>query len=292
LKPRKTLSEWLSNRYLLILRNEENFAERTTLSFTYAKGILFLVAVFLILLFISLYLVTTLLAAWLDPRHVEVEANRQLIELTLAVDSLATEVSRKEAYIQSFQRLTTGAVAHDTMVAVLPKKQAKGLRVEEEEEEYYSLAGVDSLLRAEFEGSGVDERMLLSNSASELQEIYFLAPISSGLVSSPYNAKIKHLGIDIVAKKNEAVKASADGTILFASWTQKEGYVLAIQHRANVVTLYKHNSALLKEAGDYVRAGEIVAIIGNTGELTTGPHLHFELWYNGNPVNPEDFVSF
>ncbi|EMR01822.1 M23 family metallopeptidase [Cesiribacter andamanensis] len=242
------------------------------------------------MLLISLYLVTTLLAAWLDPRHVEVEANRQLIELTLAVDSLETEVSRKEAFIQSFQRLTTGAVAHDTLIAVAQDPLPAGGK--EEEDEGYSLTGVDSLLRAEFEGSGVDERLLLSNSASELQEIYFLAPIASGLVSSPYNAKIKHLGIDIVAKQNEAVKASADGTILFASWTQKDGYVMAIQHRANVVTLYKHNSALLKEAGDFVRAGEIVAIIGNTGELTTGPHLHFELWYNGNPVNPEDFVSF
>ncbi|AHM61039.1 peptidase m23 [Flammeovirgaceae bacterium 311] len=274
---------------MLILRNEENFAERTTLSFTYAKGILFLVTVFLIMLLVSLYLVTTLLAAWLDPRHVEVEANRQLIELTLAVDSLETEVNRKNVFIQSFQKLTTGAVAHDTLVR---EAEIGIVAAKTDDDGIYNMSSVDSVLRAEFEGSGVDERMFMNNSSSELQELYFMAPIGSGLVTSPYNAKIKHLGIDIVSKQNEPIKAAADGTVLFASWTQKEGYVLAIQHRANVVTLYKHNSALLKEAGDYVRAGEIVAIIGNTGELTTGPHLHFELWYNGNPVNPEEFVSF
>ncbi|WP_224995425.1 M23 family metallopeptidase [Cesiribacter sp. SM1] len=289
MRNRKTLSEWLSNRYLLILRNEENFAERTTLSFTYAKGILFLVAIFLIMLLVSLYLVTTLLAAWLDPRHVEVEANRQLIELTLAVDSLETEVNRKNAFIESFQKLTTGAVANDTLIR---EQEVEIAESKADEDELYNLATVDSVLRAEFEGTGVDERLLMGNSSSELQELYFIAPIGSGLVTSAYNAKIKHLGIDIVSKQNEPIKAAADGTVLFASWTQKEGYVLAIQHRANVVTLYKHNSALLKEAGDFVRAGEIVAIIGNTGELTTGPHLHFELWYNGNPVNPEEFVSF
>ncbi len=288
MKHRKTLSEWLSNRYLLILRNEENFAERTTFSFTYAKGILFLVVIFLIMLVVSLYLVTTLLAAWLDPRHVEVEANRQLIALTLAVDSLQAEVAQKDNYIHAFQRVATGEVS-DTVVV---DPETTTIAAKTDEETLYSMATVDSMLRAEFEGSGLEERMLLSNSANELQEVYFITPITSGLITAPYDAKIKHLGVDVVAKQNEPIKAAADGTVLFASWTQKEGYVMAVQHKANVITLYKHNSALLKEAGDFVRAGEIVAIIGNTGELTSGPHLHFELWYNGNPINPEEFVSF
>lgn len=289
MKNQKTLSEWLSNRYLLILRNEENFAERTTFSFTYAKGILFLVVIFLIMLLVSLYLVTTLLASWLDPRHVEVEANRQLIELSLAVDSLEAEVIRKDAFIQTFQKLASGAVASDTLIREAEKAE---IASKVDEDVLYNIGSVDSVLRAEFEGTGIEERLLLNNSANELQELYFIAPIASGLVTSPYDAKIKHLGIDIVAKQNEPIKVAADGTVLFASWTQKEGYVLAVQHKANLITLYKHNSALLKEAGDFVRAGEIVAIIGNTGELTSGPHLHFELWYNGNPVNPEEFISF
>lgn len=289
MKSKKTLSDWLSNRYLLILRNEENFAERTTISFTYAKLIVFSVSIFLIVLLISLYLVTTILSAWLDPRHAEVEANRQLIELSQEIDSLALEVDRKEMFIQSFKRLATGEVGNDTlneMQAGVSRQKTKGQDLEMED-----LPAVDSALRSEFEGSLLYDRAMSSNSSSEMQEIFFFSPIS-GLVSAPFESKTEHYGVDVVAKQNEPVKAVADGTVLLSSWTQKEGYVLAVQHRTNLVSVYKHNSALLKKEGEFVRAGEVISIIGNSGELTTGPHLHFELWYNGNPVDPEEFVSF
>ncbi len=290
MKSKKTLSDWLSNRYLLILRNEENFAERTTISFTYAKLIVFSVSVFLIVLLISLYLVTTILAAWLDPRHAEVEVNRQLIELSLSVDSLAEEVNRKEMFIRSFQRLASGEVANDTLKEKQGKSTGIAMDAAKVTHEMEELPSVDSLLRSEFEGSLLNERSL-SSSSSELQEIFFFSPIS-GLVSAPFDNKIEHYGTDVVSRQNEPVKAVADGTVLLSAWTSKEGYVLAIQHRTNLVSVYKHNSALLKKTGEFVRAGEVVSIIGNTGELTTGPHLHFELWFNGNPVNPEEFVSF
>lgn len=288
MRAKRTLSDWLSNRYLLILRNEENFAERTTISFTYAKLIVFLVSIFLIVLIISLYLVTTILAAWLDPRHAELEVNRQLIELSLSVDSLAVEVERKEVFINSFKRLANGEVAYDTLRELQATATTKGPATKEYDID--DMAAVDSALRSEFEGSLLYEKTL-SSSNSELQEIFFFSPIS-GLVSAPFDNKIEHYGVDVVSKQNEPVKAVADGTVLFSAWTQKEGYVLAIQHRANLVSVYKHNSALLKKTGEFVRAGEVVSIIGNTGELTSGPHLHFEFWYNGNPINPEEFVSF
>lgn len=289
MKSKKTLSDWLSNRYLLIFRNEENFAERTTISFTYAKLIVFLVSIFLIVLLISLYLVSTILAAWLDPRHAEVEANRQLIDLSLSVDSLSMEVNRKEKFIRSFKRLANGEVANDTMMADL-QASADLNRSGNPTLDAESLPAVDSALRSEFEGSLLYDRAV-SNQNGELQEIYFYSPVN-GLVSAPFDSRIEHYGADIVSKQNEPVKTVADGTVLLSTWTQKEGHVLAIQHRTNLISIYKHNSALLKKTGEFVRAGEVVAIIGNSGELTTGPHLHFELWYNGNPINPEEFVSF
>lgn len=288
MKSKKTLSDWLSNRYLLILRNEENFAERTTISFTYAKLIVFSVSIFLIVLMISLYLVTTILSAWLDPRHAEVEANRQLIELSQQLDSLALEIDRKEMFIESFRRLASGEVANDTfntLQANAGRQVANGKDLIAED-----LPAIDSALRSEFEGSLLYDRVA-SGGGSEMQEIFFFSPIE-GLVSAPFDNKIEHYGVDIVAKQNEPVKAVADGTVLLSSWTQKEGYILAVQHRTNLVSVYKHNSALLKKTGEFVRAGEVISIIGNSGELTTGPHLHLELWYNGNPVNPEEFVSF
>jgi murein DD-endopeptidase MepM/ murein hydrolase activator NlpD len=98
--------------------------------------------------------------------------------------------------------------------------------------------------------------------------------------------------VDVVAKKDEPVKCVADGTVILSSWTNDTGHIIAIQHQGNLISVYKHNSVLLKKAGNFVRAGEIISVIGNSGELTTGPHLHFELWHNSNPVNPEIFVSF
>lgn len=288
MKSKKTLSDWLSNRYLLILRNEENFAERTTISFTYAKLVVFLVSIFLIVLLISLYLVTTILSAWLDPRHAEVEANRQLIELSLTIDSLAMEVDRKQEFIQLFKRLSSGEVANDTLSEL--KASAGPGTAASKELVLEDLPAVDSALRSEFEGSLLYDKSI-NSSNSELQEIFFFSPLA-GMISAPFDNTIEHYGADIVSKPNEPVKAVADGTVLLSVWTQKEGYVIAIQHRTDLVSVYKHNSALLKKAGEFVRAGEVISIIGNSGELTSGPHLHFELWYNGNPINPEEFVSF
>jgi murein DD-endopeptidase MepM/ murein hydrolase activator NlpD len=124
-----------------------------------------------------------------------------------------------------------------------------------------------------------------------LPDFFLFPPLSGGLISEKYDAKTAHYGVDIVAKKDEPIKCVADGTVIFSSFTDETGYVIAIQHHTNMISIFKHNSVLLKKAGDFVKAGDIIAIIGNTGSLTTGPHLHFELWYNGVAVNPELFVS-
>ena len=100
------------------------------------------------------------------------------------------------------------------------------------------------------------------------------------------------VNVDIVAKQNSRISSALDGTVIFSEWTMETGYVIMIQHDQNIVTCYKHNAELLKKQGDKVKAGEVIAIMGNTGKETTGPHLHFELWVNGNPINPEDYISF
>ncbi len=289
MKARKTLSSWLVNRYLLIIRNEENFAEKTTFSFTYAKVILLTVTVFILLMALSLFLVKTLLAQWFDPRHAQMEANKQLYELAVKMDSLSQEVEEKDNFIMNFQRVLRGDTSdvyehyENTTTTTDPAITASV--------DVNKLSAVDSQFRQEFEQT--DLSLLNFNSASynELQEIFFFSPIS-GFVSAPYRVREGHFGVDIVAKKNEPVKCVADGTVIMASWTQDSGYVIAVQHRGNLISVYKHNAELLKKVGNFVNAGEIISIIGNTGELTDGPHLHFELWSNGNSVNPEEFVTF
>ena len=127
--------------------------------------------------------------------------------------------------------------------------------------------------------------------SSSISSFYFFTPLK-GAITTKFNTTQKHFGIDIVAGPNEVIKNVLEGTVVIANWTSETGYVIGVQHSNNLFTLYKHNSALLKGVGDYVKAGEVIAIIGNTGEYSTGPHLHFELWYNGSPVNPLDYINF
>jgi murein DD-endopeptidase MepM/ murein hydrolase activator NlpD len=121
--------------------------------------------------------------------------------------------------------------------------------------------------------------------------MFFYTPLE-GIITANYNPVDNHYGVDIVAERNEAIKSTMDGTVIFSGWTVETGYVIAVQHQKNIISIYKHNSVLLKRIGDWVRAGEPIAIVGESGELSSGPHLHFELWHNGMPVNPTDYVAF
>lgn len=290
MKSRKTFSNRLTTRYLLIVRNEEDFAEKSTFTFTYAKLILFIVS-FSILIFIgSLFLVSTLLEQWFDPRYAQAESNRKLIELSMTVDSLEQQVQKKQTFITSFQQIVRGDSITDNESFYIAN--AGDRAVEKETMNDPDISEVDSQFRQEFEEDGVELLTVnSSNTSNQLDELFFFTPLT-GIISSSYNPKIGHYGVDVVSKKNEPIKSVADGTVILASWTQDAGYVITVQHKSNVISVYKHNSSLLKKPGDFVNAGDVIAIIGNTGELTSGPHLHFELWYNGNPVDPEEFVSF
>lgn len=287
MKPKKTISNWLTSRYQLVIRNEENFAEKTSVGFTYSKVILFSVILFSVIFIISLFLSKTLLAKWFDPRHAQIEMNKQLVQLKDQFDSLSVEVDRKDQFILNFQRVLSGDTsAFKDPAEIMNAETRQPARDEDEKDE-----PTDSTFRKEFEKSDLSLVSLTSVKYRELQETFFFSPIT-GFISDRYDMKRGHYGVDVVAKTNEAVKNVADGSIIFASWTQDAGYVIMIQHRGNLISVYKHNAELLKKVGTFVNAGEIISIVGNSGEMTDGPHLHFELWYNGNPLNPEDFVTF
>jgi murein DD-endopeptidase MepM/ murein hydrolase activator NlpD len=245
-------------------------------------------SLFLILFIGSLFLSKTLLAKWFDPKHAQMEANKKLYELAVKVDSLAVEVSQKDMFIQNFQRILSGdtssGFADPAQALSSEGKSPKGVGD-------LNLASSDSLFRKEFEKSEFSVISLTDSKYRELAEIFFFTPIT-GFVSDHYDVKKGHFGVDIVAKSNEPVKCLADGMVIMSSWTQDSGNVIAVQHRGNLVSLYKHNAGLLKKVGNFVNAGEIISIVGNSGEMTDGPHLHFEMWYNGNSLNPEDFVTF
>lgn len=270
----------------MVIRNEENFAEKTSLGFTYSKVIVFSVIIFAVVFAISLFLSQTLLAKWFDPRYEQMVMNQQLIALANKVDSLSVEVDRKDQFILNFQRVLRGDTSDFNDPAT---RTAEGQQLAEAAE--LRLSPSDSQFRENFERSDLALITLTNAKYRELRETFFFSPLT-GFISDRYDVKKGHFGVDIVAKTNEPVKNIADGTVVFASWTQDSGYVMMIHHKGNLISVYKHNAELYKKVGTFVSAGEIISIVGNSGEMTDGPHLHFELWYNGSPLNPEEFVTF
>lgn len=284
---KKTLSNWLTTKYLLIIRNEENFAEKHTYTFNYARLILIAVLLLLIATVLAIFLVTGVLQQRLDPRYSERESKRQLIEMRLGMDSLRDEMVGQSVYIENVKKVLSGSYDGDQIDSLATTEIRPEIILEEQ------LQPIDSQFRAEFENSVITEVPFESGGTNEFRSIYLFRPLGGMVsVSGQFDPKDDHYGVDIVAKENEPVKSVADGIIIFASWTLDGGHVIGVQHKGGLVSVYKHNSELLKNVGNFVTGGEIIAIIGNSGELTSGPHLHFELWHNGTPVNPEEYIGF
>ena len=285
---KRTFSNWLTNRYLLIVRNEEDFSEKRTIIFNYARLILLLAFIFILSMTLSVLSVNTVLKQWFDPRYAEMEANSQVLNLTIMLDSLEHEIQVKNNYIQNVKYILEGQNLDSLSSSnkVLSTSTLGDINLSP------ALSPLDSQFRAEYESSDLGLVSLNFNrSEDELRELVFFTPLE-GIITNNFDPKEDHFGIDIVSQENEPIKALADGIVIMASWTLDGGYVLVIQHSGNLISIYKHNSELLKSVGNFVGSGEVVSIIGNTGELTSGPHLHFELWFKEQAVNPEDYINF
>lgn len=284
---KKKLYKKLRNKYRLVILNDATFEERFSFRlsplnvFTYFGSIsLFLIiGVILIIAF-------TPLREYI-PGYTDVELRQNVMQLLFKTDSLENQLAVKDKYLERLRLIMQGNPP-DTVYNEDENKPV----------EDYSLVDIqksaeDSLLRAYVESEDASNLTLLNNyrNGSDISSFVFFTPIA-GTITNEFNMNQSHFGVDIVARENESVKATLEGTVIFSEWTAETGYVIHIQHPNNLISIYKHNSVLLKKSGDFVKDGEVIAIIGNSGELTTGPHLHFELWYNGNPLNPEDYLLF
>ncbi|MAJ51851.1 MAG: peptidase M23 [Flammeovirgaceae bacterium] len=237
---------------------------------------------------LSILSVNTVLKQWFDPRYAEMEADRQVLNLTMMLDSLQHEVQIKNNYIRNVKYILEGQNLDSlsTTNQILSNSTLGDINLSP------ALSPLDSQFRAEYESSDLGLVSLNFNrSEDELRGIIFFTPLE-GIITNKFDPKEDHFGIDIVSQENESIKALADGIVIMASWTLDGGYVLVIQHSSNLISIYKHNSELIKSVGNIVSSGEVVSIIGNTGELTSGPHLHFELWFKEQAVNPEDYINF
>jgi len=284
----------LKLKYRLVIMNDDTFEEKISFRLTRLNVIVVVGTIIILLIIGTAYIIAFTPLKEYIPGYTNLNIQKDLYELRLRADSLEKNLQQKNLYIQNIRNVINGNIV--TSIDQTPQSIDSGVQKKIVISDKRSVE--DSLFRLEIESQKKNNTFVReeapsdnSESANQVMNLLFFTPLK-GVIVNTYNADKKHYGIDIVAGKNEAIKSVLEGTVIFSAWTLSTGYVIAIQHTSNIISVYKHNSSLLKKEGEHVRAGEPVAIIGSTGELTSGPHLHFELWYNGYPVNPIDYIPF
>ena len=296
---RRSLFDKLRDKYRLVIMNDETFEEVTSLKLTPLSVYIFLssLVVGTALLMLALILFTPLKRY--IPGYGDMQRDSEINLLTSKVANLEDEIKAHRAYNENFRKILVGDLGDLSQEAV--KKKGEPATNTTDSSSVKSVKRIDedqelrtAVANGTFSGGGSATGSALNTILAReqpLEQLFFMPPVS-GEVMSVFDLKKSHFGVDVAAPKNTAVKAAADGVVISSGYTVETGYSIAIQHPDNVVTMYKHNSVLLKKAGSNVKAGEAIAIIGNSGEITTGPHLHFELWHKGRAVNPSDYINF
>lgn len=283
-KKRKEIKQKLLHKYRLVILNESTFEEKISFKLSrlnvFVSGTLFIIV---LIGFTTLLIAFTPLREYI-PGYSSTKLKRQATELTYKTDSLVTALNYTNKYLSNIRMVLKGDIANNQInrdslfeqfkidpssIDLTPIKQDLVLRKEVEMEDKYNLFERD---------------------ISNVNLVLF--PPVGGTITQTYDPERKHYAVDVVTVKDTPVKAVADGMVIFSEWTADTGYVIILEHQDGLLSVYKHNGSLNKSQGDTVRAGEVIASVGNTGELTTGPHLHFELWNNGSPVDPQDYIDF
>lgn len=281
----------LRDKYRLIILNEDTFEEKLSFRLSQLNVFVMIGMLAIIFIFLTTYLIAFTPLREYIPGYNDANVQEELYELQLKSDSLEQAFKSKDLYIANMKKILLGEDGDETVPEIkndtAGKKSYAGITIKKSKE--------DSLLRVEYEKSTkynlTNQASSGNKSVSDVSMINFYSPVK-GVVTNHFNPSNQHFGVDIVAKKDEVVKAVLDGVVIFSEWSSTTGHVISVQHGNNVVSIYKHNSRVLRKQGDRIRAGESIAIIGETGEFTTGPHLHFELWINNKPVNPVNYVVF
>jgi murein DD-endopeptidase MepM/ murein hydrolase activator NlpD len=262
--------------YKLVLLKEETLEEVGSYRLSLLNVYLLISTILVITAVIVLSIVFFTPLKRLVPGYADITQNREYMHLYNDIKNLEKQVEAQQLYIQRFRAMVTGDSTAG-IAALSPEARAILNNLPEN-------SGVAS---SQNPGSQAKSNL----NGAEIDFLYIVSPIT-GSVSKVFAPSVEHFGIDIVAPRNTPVKAILDGYIITSDWTLETGNTIGIQHTNDMVSFYKHNARNLKKLGSFVKAGEAVAIIGNTGELSSGPHLHFELWLEGKPVNPAQFIDF
>jgi murein DD-endopeptidase MepM/ murein hydrolase activator NlpD len=285
-KEDKKKNNW-RDKYRFSVINDHTFEEVWRIRLTRYNA--FLLITFLVVFIIG---ATTSLISFTNlrefiPGYPDVIMRRNILLSAIRLDSLDRELALRDKYFANLNSIIRGNQPAELYTKQDTSKDYKSIN--------FTSPPEDSALRARIENEEMYNLTLgpaSTEPASNLAGLHFFPPVK-GIISGRYEIRTKHFGTDIVTKPRALVSAALDGTVIFTGWTMETGFVIEVQHQNNLVSVYKHNSSLLKETGDMVRAGEEISVVGDSGELyTSGPHLHFEIWYKGSALDPEKHILF
>lgn len=282
-KNKKKFKKKLLHKYRLVVLNEDTFEERYAIKLN-RLNVFVLTALSAIILvgFTTIFIAYTPLREYI-PGYSSTSLKKKATALTYKVDSLQQQLYFNSQYYASIKKVLTGDV---TELEFNKDSILEAAKLEDIDVVYRNKE--DSLLR---EKADAEDKYNLFDADTDGSNFILFPPVN-GTISENYNIEEKHFAVDIVVPETTPVKATADGTVIFAEWTVDTGYVIILEHTNELISIYKHNGSITKEQGDLVKTGEVIALSGNTGALTTGPHLHFELWSKGYPINPTNFIDF
>tara|TARA_B100001248_G_scaffold48926_1_gene31397 strand:+ start:999 stop:1856 length:858 start_codon:yes stop_codon:yes gene_type:complete len=282
-KKKNTLFEKLSTRFHILLVNEKTLEKKKLFSSS-TSSILFSMAIIF-----ALTLATSFLVIYFTPLkeyfrgYTSLELRESSVENSLKLDSLERLYITQTRYLNSIKDLLAGNISFEDMSQDSIRAQNNSV-----EFELIKPSAEDSLLRILVQEE--DKYNAFDISGERFTTVLF--PPVNGNLSSSFDIDDKHYGVDIIMPENSPVHSISEGIVVFSEWTTETGYVIIVEHLNGLTSIYKHNASIVKSQGETVETGEIIAFTGNTGELTTGPHLHFELWFQGEPVDPESYIEF
>jgi murein DD-endopeptidase MepM/ murein hydrolase activator NlpD len=285
-KNEKKKRSW-RDKYRFSVTNDTTFQEVWRIRLTKYNAFLLITSLFFIVIGTTASLIAFTNLREFIPGYPDITMRRNILVSAIRLDSLEKELDLRDKYFANLNSIIAGNLPADNYALRDPSRNYKSITFKDSPE--------DSTLRAQVEN---EERYNLTlgpvapEPVTSLAGLHFFPPVK-GMVSGKFDPRSKHFGTDIVTKPKSPVNAALDGTVIFTGWTMETGFVIEVQHSNNIVSVYKHNASLLKSAGDMVRTGEAIAVVGDSGELyTSGPHLHFEIWYKGRPLDPEEHIIF
>ncbi len=283
-KKKKSLKKHLFNKSRIVLLNENTFEETFSLRLNLMNVFVIITVVSIFMLTLTTYIIAFTSLREYIPGYSSPKLNQQVVDLTLKSDSLQNSLNYNQAYINSIRQVLLGEVKAE----VINKDSIIAAEIAKISEKDFIPSRADSLLR---EQVATEDKYNLFEKAEQKVSLVLFAPVK-GLITNGFNPKEKHYAVDVALPLGTPVKSVANGTVLFSDWTPDNGNVIIISHPEAMMSVYKHCETITKSEGDFVKTGEVIATAGSSGKHSTGVHLHFELWKNGRPIDPTNFIDF